>query len=187
MERVTKPSKATRFNANTYVEEAPSRCHIGSRSRLDYKTTRQTTYSIRLDSMRNSVKLDNNNSKVSQVPLHWYALMRKTYGTPWTRLPQSRRFTPFRSSPSSAAETHEGVRDHVAQGELPPPRSKKKSLVDLTGKKAPRLDNEGYSTGGSTSSLESRFLSFENIIILPSFNQDAGKPKSAKFLTFVPD
>ncbi|THC90863.1 hypothetical protein EYZ11_009676 [Aspergillus tanneri] len=45
--------------------------------------------------------------------------------------------------PSSNA-THDRDADQVVKGALPPPGSKKQSLVDLTGKKAPRLDNDRY-------------------------------------------
>ncbi|KAJ5409905.1 uncharacterized protein N7487_004264 [Penicillium crustosum] len=38
--------------------------------------------------------------------------------------------------------------DHVARGILPPVGSKKQSLVDLTGKRDTRLDNEGFSHPG---------------------------------------
>ena len=39
--------------------------------------------------------------------------------------------------------------DHVTRGVLPPVGSKKQSLVDLTGKRGKRLDNEGFSHPGS--------------------------------------
>lgn len=35
--------------------------------------------------------------------------------------------------------------DNITRGALPPPGSKKQSLVDLTGKRAERLDSEGFS------------------------------------------
>ncbi|KAJ5514690.1 hypothetical protein N7463_004242 [Penicillium fimorum] len=38
--------------------------------------------------------------------------------------------------------------DHVTRGALPPVGSKKQSLVDLTGKRGKRLDNEGFSYSG---------------------------------------
>ncbi|KAL3493049.1 Metallo-dependent phosphatase-like protein [Aspergillus germanicus] len=47
----------------------------------------------------------------------------------------------------------ESLEDEVIKGILPPVGSKKQSLVDLTGKKAPRLDNEGLAGNTNTSPL----------------------------------
>jgi hypothetical protein len=49
----------------------------------------------------------------------------------------------------------EGIKDKVTKGILPPQGSKKQSLVDLTGKRAPRLNNDGFSVSLHTSKGES--------------------------------
>lgn len=46
--------------------------------------------------------------------------------------------------------------DGVSRGLLPPPGSKKQSLVDLTGKRMERLDNEGFSCSPASPSLISK-------------------------------
>ncbi|KAL2821106.1 Metallo-dependent phosphatase-like protein [Aspergillus granulosus] len=59
----------------------------------------------------------------------------------------------WRSKPSLSEENEaEGLSDEVVKGTLPPLGSKKQSLVDLTGKRAPRLDNEGLARDMNTSS-----------------------------------
>ncbi|KAL4811479.1 Metallo-dependent phosphatase-like protein [Aspergillus unguis] len=45
---------------------------------------------------------------------------------------------------ASASENEDGGKDEVQTGILPPQGSKKQSLVDLTGKRAPRLDNDAF-------------------------------------------
>ncbi|KAL4952966.1 Metallo-dependent phosphatase-like protein [Aspergillus filifer] len=66
--------------------------------------------------------------------------------------------------------------EFVVRGVLPPQGSKKQSLVDLTGKRSPRLDNEGLHRGSarlfaessSSSSLDSSFRTANDAIIFPS-------------------
>lgn len=62
----------------------------------------------------------------------------------------------------STSETDPAAKDQVVMvpGVLPPPGSKKQSLVDLTGKKAPRLDNPGLWVHGdcTTSRMEDQSL-----------------------------
>ncbi|KAL4871733.1 hypothetical protein BDV12DRAFT_194189 [Aspergillus spectabilis] len=58
----------------------------------------------------------------------------------------------------------EGIKDKVTKGILPPQGSKKQSLVDLTGKRAPRLNNDGFSvslhTGKDKSSPDANIAMF---------------------------
>lgn len=66
------------------------------------------------------------------------------------------------TSPSSCA----GVEQYsVIRGVLPPLGSKKQSLVDLTGKKAQRLDNDGFSNYGL---LATSLPPSQDTVILPS-------------------
>ncbi|PLB46833.1 Ser/Thr protein phosphatase family protein, partial [Aspergillus steynii IBT 23096] len=64
------------------------------------------------------------------------------------------------SSPSSNARFKESDEDQVVKGELPVPGSKKQSLVDLTGRKAQRLDNHGCATIESGMSSSQDTLAF---------------------------
>ncbi|EAW08135.1 metallophosphatase domain-containing protein [Aspergillus clavatus NRRL 1] len=70
------------------------------------------------------------------------------------------------SRPSSGT-TGELPDAQVVRGNLPPSGSKKQSLVDLTGKKAERLDNDGFCISGP-SSLSTTFGSSQNAMLLPS-------------------
>jgi len=60
----------------------------------------------------------------------------------------------------------ESLEDEVVKGTLPPVGSKKQSLVDLTGKKAPRLDNEGLA-GNTNTSPSTPFPPSGNFVVLP--------------------
>ncbi|KAJ0419081.1 Metallo-dependent phosphatase-like protein [Aspergillus carlsbadensis] len=67
---------------------------------------------------------------------------------------ESRGFERVRWCPEpslSITTEAESLEDEVIKGSLPPLGSKKQSLVDLTGKKAPRLDNEGLAGNTNTS------------------------------------
>jgi hypothetical protein len=85
MVRVAKPSKAARFNARILkkVQDA-----IASDPEVDLVTKLPADYSTRLKSMRNSFKIDNNDSKYlvlylaflttgPQIPSHLHALLMK--------------------------------------------------------------------------------------------------------------
>ncbi|KAL4965158.1 metallophosphatase domain-containing protein [Aspergillus stella-maris] len=66
--------------------------------------------------------------------------------------------------------------ESVVRGTLPPQGSKKQSLIDLTGKRSPRLDNDGmhrrsarlFAESPSTSSLTSTFRTANDAIVFPS-------------------
>ncbi|RLL94830.1 hypothetical protein CFD26_102887 [Aspergillus turcosus] len=57
---------------------------------------------------------------------------------------------------------------HVMRGVLPPRESKKQNLVDLTGKKAERLDNDGYSVYADPDLPTASFTPSQNALLLPS-------------------
>ncbi|CEL05819.1 hypothetical protein ASPCAL06932 [Aspergillus calidoustus] len=61
MVRVTKPSKATRFNARILKKLQDA---IASDPEVDLVTKLPTEYSTRLRSMRNSMKTDNNDRRL---------------------------------------------------------------------------------------------------------------------------
>ncbi|OOF94217.1 hypothetical protein ASPCADRAFT_171826 [Aspergillus carbonarius ITEM 5010] len=67
MERVTKPSKATRFNAHTLKKLQAA---VALDPHVDLTTKLPTNYSTRLNSMRNSVELDNSHNTVAPVRPH---------------------------------------------------------------------------------------------------------------------
>ncbi|KAL4941719.1 Metallo-dependent phosphatase-like protein [Aspergillus oleicola] len=79
------------------------------------------------------------------------------------------------------AEIEEVEQEHVVQGVLPPQGSKKQSLVDLTGKRAPRLDNNGLHHGSARlfSSPSSSFQTTTNAVIFPS--QSKGHNKAVDY------
>jgi hypothetical protein len=64
----------------------------------------------------------------------------------------------------------EGEEDSVVRGVLPPPGSKKQSLIDLTGKKAQRLDNDGI----FLTEQVSPFPSAQNVLVLPPAADEVG-------------
>ncbi|RDW93311.1 metallophosphatase domain-containing protein [Aspergillus mulundensis] len=74
------------------------------------------------------------------------------------------------SSAAAARVGDEGennhIEDEIVKGVLPPRGSKKQSLVDLTGKRAPRLDNEGLGFSRAVSLFPSS--SPPDVVILPS-------------------
>ena len=78
-----------------------------------------------------------------------------------------------------AEQEGENVEEQVVKGALPPQGSKKQSLVDLIGKRAPRLDNDGlFGEKASFSSLDFH----QDIILLPpqTTKEDHGLPDSGK-------
>ncbi|KAL6232614.1 hypothetical protein BDW75DRAFT_247076 [Aspergillus navahoensis] len=70
---------------------------------------------------------------------------------------------------AASSEDNEGwskdVEDQVIKGILPPKGSKKQCLVDLTGKRAPRLENEGFGLSRAGSLFPS--LDSPDVVILP--------------------
>jgi hypothetical protein len=54
------------------------------------------------------------------------------------------------------------------RGVLPPRESKKQNLIDLTGKKAERLDNDGYSVYADPDLPTASFTPSQNALLLPS-------------------
>ncbi|KAL3463852.1 Metallo-dependent phosphatase-like protein [Aspergillus heterothallicus] len=67
----------------------------------------------------------------------------------------------------SKANEAKSLENEVFKGILPPPGSKKQSLVDLTGKKAPRLDNEGLA-GNTDTWPATPFPPSGNFMVLPA-------------------
>ncbi|KAL2866704.1 Metallo-dependent phosphatase-like protein [Aspergillus lucknowensis] len=67
----------------------------------------------------------------------------------------------------SGLDEAESLEGEVSKGILPPPGSKKQSLVDLTGKRAPRLDNDGFAVGMDASSLTALFPPSQDFVVLP--------------------
>jgi Icc-related predicted phosphoesterase len=72
------------------------------------------------------------------------------------------------SSPSSTNSGPEQTEHQVMRGVLPPRESKKQNLVDLTGKKAERLDNDGHSVDGNPDLETASFTPSQNALLLPS-------------------
>jgi hypothetical protein len=81
MVRVTKPSKATRFNARILkkIQDA-----IASDPEVDLVTKLPTEYSTRLRRMRNSLKTDNNDSKYLVLPYLAFLITVPRYHRTWT-------------------------------------------------------------------------------------------------------
>ncbi|KAL5001499.1 Metallo-dependent phosphatase-like protein [Aspergillus recurvatus] len=72
------------------------------------------------------------------------------------------------AAPASSKGDEDGskrVEDQVVKGILPPRGSKKQCLVDLTGKRAPRLENEGFGLSRAGSLFPS--LDSPDVVILP--------------------
>ncbi|KAL2810362.1 hypothetical protein BDW59DRAFT_177125 [Aspergillus cavernicola] len=67
MGRVTKPSKATRFNEHMLKKLQKA---VALDPEVDLAKKLPTDYSTRLDSMRNSLKVDNDNNTIAPVRLH---------------------------------------------------------------------------------------------------------------------
>ncbi|KAI9368899.1 Metallo-dependent phosphatase-like protein [Aspergillus egyptiacus] len=67
----------------------------------------------------------------------------------------------------------ESLVEEVAKGDLPPAGSKKQSLVDLTGKRAPRLDNDGLYYSSMSKNASSLFPPSQNVVILPRHRNEA--------------
>ncbi|KAL3477470.1 hypothetical protein BJX99DRAFT_246225 [Aspergillus californicus] len=67
MGHVTKPSKATRFNEHTLKKLQKA---VALDPEVNLATKLQTDYSARLDSMRNSININNNNNSVAPVRPH---------------------------------------------------------------------------------------------------------------------
>ncbi|GIJ84317.1 hypothetical protein Asppvi_003157 [Aspergillus pseudoviridinutans] len=72
------------------------------------------------------------------------------------------------SSPSSTNSGPEQTEHHVMRGVLPPRESRKQNLVDLTGKKAERLDNDGYSVAANPDLPTASFTPTQNALLLSS-------------------
>lgn len=72
------------------------------------------------------------------------------------------------SSPSSANARPEQTEHQVMRGVLPPRENKKQNLVDLTGKKAERLDNDAYSVYADPDLPTASFTPSQNALLLPS-------------------
>lgn len=81
---------------------------------------------------------------------------------------ESRGFERVRWAPVSKEAEREGenAEDQMVKGVLPPQGSKKQSLVDLTGKRAPKLDNDGFS--GAKASFPSP--DSQDVVLLPPHN-----------------
>lgn len=91
---------------------------------------------------------------------------------------ESRGFERVRWASVSKEGEQEGknVEDQVVKGVLPPQGSKKQSLVDLTGKRASKLDNDGFSGAkASFSSLDSH----QDVVLLPPQAPKGGHGLSA--------
>ncbi|OJJ70544.1 hypothetical protein ASPBRDRAFT_56332 [Aspergillus brasiliensis CBS 101740] len=71
------------------------------------------------------------------------------------------------SSQASSSSTVD-VREHRDPVILPPPGSRKQSLVDLTGKKAPKLDNNHFAGNNLPASVTHSFQSSRKALLLPS-------------------
>ncbi|KAL4787669.1 Ser/Thr protein phosphatase family protein [Aspergillus varians] len=72
-----------------------------------------------------------------------------------------------RATKDEHANEGEGVEDQVVKCALPPQGSKKQSLVDLTGKRAARLDNDGWWFSRAGASFKDSFGS-QDVVMLPS-------------------
>lgn len=72
------------------------------------------------------------------------------------------------ASPSSTNAGPEQTEHQVVRGVLPPRESKKQNLVDLTGKKGERLDNDGYSVQANPNLRTASFTPSQNALLLPS-------------------
>ncbi|KAH8422764.1 metallophosphatase domain-containing protein [Aspergillus melleus] len=69
--------------------------------------------------------------------------VHESLGFERVRWSQSSASSSISSNAKSEASVDDEEEDQVVKGTLPVPGSKKQSLVDLTGRKAPRLDNHG--------------------------------------------
>ncbi|PKX94674.1 metallophosphatase domain-containing protein [Aspergillus novofumigatus IBT 16806] len=72
------------------------------------------------------------------------------------------------SSPLSTNAGPEQTEHQVMRGVLPPRESKKQNLVDLSGKEAERLDNDGYSVQANPDLPTASFTPSQNALLLPS-------------------
>ncbi|RHZ49107.1 metallophosphatase domain-containing protein [Aspergillus thermomutatus] len=92
------------------------------------------------------------------------------------------------SSPSSSNVGPEQTEHQAMRGVLPPLGSKKQSLVDLTGKRAERLDNDGYSVDANPNLPTAPFIPSENALLLPSITASApmmpDSPKQSRISPF---
>ncbi|PWY76323.1 Ser/Thr protein phosphatase family protein [Aspergillus heteromorphus CBS 117.55] len=73
--------------------------------------------------------------------------------------------SPASSSTTTTTDTPE-QQHHAIRGTLPPPGSRKQSLVDLTGKKAPKLDNDDFAVNDVQRSLDILARSSQNVMLI---------------------
>ncbi|PYH82198.1 Ser/Thr protein phosphatase family protein [Aspergillus uvarum CBS 121591] len=72
------------------------------------------------------------------------------------------------SIPSLSVSSTQDRPSQIIQGFLPPSESRKQSLVDLTGKNSPKLDNDGFfAEQVVATSLGALFQSTQNVILAP--------------------
>ncbi|PYH43190.1 metallophosphatase domain-containing protein [Aspergillus saccharolyticus JOP 1030-1] len=71
------------------------------------------------------------------------------------------------STPSHLASTTHGRASQTIQGVLPPRESKKQSLVDLTGKRSPKLDNDGFFAEQVATSFRTVFQPRQKVKLTP--------------------
>ncbi|KAL2826060.1 Metallo-dependent phosphatase-like protein [Aspergillus cavernicola] len=88
----------------------------------------------------------------------------------------------WRSLLNPKGDEGESLENEAVKGVLPPLGSKKQSLVDLTGKKAPRLDNQGFfmRMGENVSSFSPPALN-QDIVILPQQSNEVDQGQETGF------
>ncbi|PWY96595.1 Metallo-dependent phosphatase [Aspergillus sclerotioniger CBS 115572] len=69
--------------------------------------------------------------------------------------------------PTAATVDRQGQQDQVVRNVLPPPGSRKQSLVDLTGKRAPKLDNDQFAVNNIRALVGQLFGPSQNALLLP--------------------
>ncbi|PYH97219.1 hypothetical protein BO71DRAFT_396359 [Aspergillus ellipticus CBS 707.79] len=85
--------------------------------------------------------------------------------------------SPASSSPTTATPEQ---RDQVTRGVLPPPGSRKQSLVDLTGKTAPKLDNDDFAVNDVQTSLDILIRPPQNVLLLSLPDGPPPRPQSSE-------
>ncbi|OOF94607.1 hypothetical protein ASPCADRAFT_50140 [Aspergillus carbonarius ITEM 5010] len=82
--------------------------------------------------------------------------------------------------PAAATVDRQEQENQVIRDVLPPPGSRKQSLVDLTGKKAPKLDNNQFAINNIPTPVGQLFNPSQNVLLLPLSERSSGRRQGSE-------